>query len=79
MSERPVGYDREWTTPTGPRSRIRIGYRHDHGDVVRFVVQIEYRLGDGWAEIVRADHDASGEMSHDLADEGVHVDVYREG
>lgn len=42
-------------------------------------MQIEYRLEDGWTEVVRADHDALGEASHDVTEEGVHLDVYRHG
>lgn len=79
MGDQPDAYDREWTTLIGPRSRMRVGYRHVRGRVVRFVVQIEYRLGDDWVEVVRADHDAVGEMAHDVTEEGVHVDVYRDG
>lgn len=79
MSIGAGGYDREWTKPVGPRSRIRVGYTHDGGRVTRFVVQLEYRLDDGWAEVVRADHDESDERSHDVTEEGAHVDVYRDG
>lgn len=73
-----TGYDREWTTKVGPRSRVRIGYSHDGGRVVRFVVQLEYRLQGDWVEVVRADHDEIG-PGHDVSIEGVHVDVYRDG
>lgn len=72
-------YDREFKTPLDYRTRRRIGYSHDHGDVIRFVVQLEYRLDERWAQVVRFDHDPAGDQPHDVADEGVHLDVYRDG
>lgn len=50
----------------------------DRGSVTRFVVQLEYRIDDGWYEVVRFDHDPDSEHGHDVANEGVHVDVYRD-
>jgi len=79
MSEGPRDYDREFTTPLEYRVRRRIGYSHDHGEVTRFVVQMEYRLDGEWAEIVRFDHDPESDHGHDVTVEGVHMDVYRDG
>ncbi|RAW44041.1 hypothetical protein DQW50_16415 [Halorubrum sp. 48-1-W] len=79
MSEEPREYDREFTTPLEYRVRRRIGYSHAHGEVTRFVVQMEYRLDGGWAEIVRFDHDPESDHGHDVTVEGVHMDVYRDG
>ena len=44
-------------------------------------MQLEYRLDNEWAAVVRFDHDADGadEMTHDVTEEGVHMDVYRDG
>lgn len=42
-------------------------------------MQLEYRLSDEWAEVVRFDHDKDTEGGHDVTDEGVHMDVYRDG
>lgn len=75
----PRDYDREFTTLLEFRVRRRIGYSYDHRIVTRFVVQLEYRLNDGWAEVVRFDHDPEGEQGHDVTVEGVHMDVYRNG
>lgn len=72
-------YDREFTSPLEYRVRRRLGYTHKHGRVSRFVVQLEYRLDNEWTEIVRIDHDSEGELAHDVTDEGVHMDVYRDG
>lgn len=74
----PREYDREFSTPLDYRVRRRIGYSHDRGEVTRFVVQLEYRTNDGWAEIVRFDHDPGSDHGHDVAQEGVHMDVYRD-
>lgn len=79
MTESSREYDREFTTPLTYRARRRIGYSHDHGEVARFVVQLEYRLDEDWAEVVRFDHDPGGEQGHDVSTEGVHMDVYRNG
>ncbi|MFW6265526.1 MAG: DUF7718 family protein [Halanaeroarchaeum sp.] len=75
----PRDYDREFTTPLTHRTRRRVGYSHETGTVTRFVVQLEYRLDDGWAEVVRFDHDPEADQGHDVTTEGVHLDVYREG
>jgi hypothetical protein len=79
MSEGPRDYDREFTTPLEYRVRRRIGYSHDHGEVTRFVVQMEYRLDSEWVEVVRFDHDPESDRGHDVTVEGVHMDVYRDG
>lgn len=79
MSEGPREYDREYTTPLEYRVRRRIGYSHEHGEVTRFVVQLEYRSNGDWREIVRFDHDPESDHAHDVTREGVHMDVYRDG
>jgi len=79
MTEEPREYDREFTTPLEYRVRRRIGYSHDRGEITRFVVQLEYRLDGDWVEIVRFDHDPEGTHGHDVTEEGVHMDVYRDG
>jgi len=79
MAEAPEDYDREFTTPLEYRARRRIGYRHERGDVTRFVVQLEYRVDDEWTEVVRFDHDPEGAHGHDVTEQGVHMDVYRDG
>ena len=47
--------------------------------MIRFVVQLEYRLDDDWVEIIRFDHDPENDHTHDVTEEGVHIDVYRDG
>lgn len=79
MTDAPREYDREYTTRTGAAIRRRLGYTHDRGEVTRFVVQLEYRHGDEWAPVVRYDHDPASVHGHDVTEEGLHVDVYRDG
>ena len=47
--------------------------------MTRFVVQLEYRFNNDWREIVRFDHDPTGDHAHDVTKDGVHMDVYRDG
>jgi len=79
MTDEPRDYDRGYTTRTGSTVRRRLGYSHDHGEVTRFVVQLEYRHEGEWTPVVRYDHDAESDHGHDVTDEGLHIDVYRDG
>ena len=42
-------------------------------------MQLEYRLRSAWEVVVRYDHDADGETAHDVTEEGLHIDIYRDG
>lgn len=80
----PRKYDKSFTAPEGRRARRRLGLDVEAGQVTRFVVQLEYLLDpfvDEWATVVRYDHDDQGgdEATHDVTEDGLHVDVYREG
>ena len=77
--EGPQDYDREYTDPLSDVTRVRLGYSHDRGEVTRFVVQLEYRVEGEWREVVRYDHDPASEFGHDVTEEGLHIDVYRDG
>jgi len=79
MTRDPREYDHEFTSPIRHRSRRRIGYSHDRGTVTRFVVQLEYWTQEGWTEVVRFDHDPESDHGHDVSEDGVHLDVYRNG
>ncbi|PSQ06523.1 hypothetical protein BRC97_06075 [Halobacteriales archaeon QS_6_71_20] len=76
----PREYDREWTVPIGDSARRRVAVSTESGEVVRFLVQLEYRHADGWRPVVRYDHDIGGssEAAHDVTDEGLHIDIYRD-
>lgn len=80
----PREYDREFTADVDRRVRRRLGIDVERGEVRRFVVQLEYctdPLADEWATVVRYDHDSEGstEATHDVTEEGLHIDVYRDG
>lgn len=81
MTEGPREYEREWTVPVGEHARQRVGLTTAQGDVTRFVVQLEYDRGGGWEPVVRYDHDADAppEAAHDVTEEGLHIDIYRDG
>lgn len=75
----PRDYDREYTSRLSAQTRVRLGYAHDRGDVTRFVLQLEYRVGDEWREVVRYDHDPASDHGHDVEVDGLHIDIYRDG
>jgi hypothetical protein len=80
----PREYDREFTTRETRQTRRRLGIDVKRGEVIRFVLQLEYTLdppSDAWAEVVRYDHDSRGssEATHDVTEEGLHIDIYRDG
>jgi len=81
MTDEPREYDREYTTYSDRTVRTRIGYSHEKGRVTQFVVQLEYELEGSWRTVVRFDHDEGGaeEIVHDVVEEGLHMDVYRDG
>ena len=77
--ETPREYDREYTDRLSDVTRVRLGYSHKRGDVTRFVVQLEYCIEGEWREVVRYDHDPASEFGHDVTEEGLHIDIYRDG
>jgi hypothetical protein len=79
--EEPREYDREFTPPVSHRARRRLGFDTSRGRVTRFVVQLEYRHDEEWHPVVRYDHDGTGEgeFAHDVTDEGLHIDIFRNG
>lgn len=83
-ADTPREYDKEFTRPVNASARRRLGLKVDRGEVTRFVVQLEYLLDakkNEWATVVRYDHDAKGsaEATHDVTEEGLHIDIYRDG
>ena len=61
------------------RVQFRTAYTVDQGEVVRFMTQLEYWLDGDWQVVVRYDHDRHAPGGHDISDEGLHLDVYRDG
>lgn len=72
-------YDREYVKLATRQSQIRSGTTIDGGEVAKFVRQLEYRVSDDVLEVVRYDHDPDAEGGHDVTEEGLHMDVYRDG
>lgn len=68
-----------------PYARIRRIIETDEGTVSRFVVQLEYDAAadegsvSSWRVVARFDHDAASAGGHDVSEEGLHLDVYRDG
>ena len=84
MTDDPRDYDKAYTAPQGGPVQQRVGIDLERGRVTRFVVQLEYLIDpqtDEWAVVVRYDHDAEGsaEATHDVTEEGLHIDIYRDG
>jgi hypothetical protein len=81
----PREYELEYTTREAVGVRRRLGIDTERGSVTRFVLQLEHLVEvDGeqeWTTIVRYDHDSEGsaEAAHDVTEEGLHIDVYRDG
>jgi hypothetical protein len=74
------GYGHERAVPIGTAGRRRFGYTHEHGEVTRFTVQLEYLLDGRWTPVVRYDHDGVTDRGgHDVTEAGLHMDVYRDG
>lgn len=65
------------------RIRVEIGKRR--GDVRWFVVQLEENTGNrygtdqDWEQVARFDHHPEADWGHDVREEGLHVDLYRNG
>lgn len=61
------------------RVQLRTAFSTDSGTVTKFLVQLEYWLGGDWREVVRYDHDRDALSGHDITEEGLHRDIYRDG
>jgi len=66
-------------TRLADRVQLRTAFSTERGEVPRFLVQLEYWLDGEWQPVVRYDHDRDTEMGHDVTEEGLHRDVYRDG
>jgi hypothetical protein len=61
------------------RVQLRTAFSTERGEVVRFVVQLEYWLDGDWRVVVRYDHNREAAGGHDVREEGLHRDIYRDG
>lgn len=62
-----------------PHAQLRFILNTERGTPTQFLVQLEYRLEDGWEPVVRFDHNPDGVYGHDITEEGLHMDIYRDG
>lgn len=62
-----------------PHARVRVELETERGVPIRFVIQLERRVGGEWRQVVRFDHDGGADGGHDITEEGLHMDVYRNG
>ncbi len=46
--------------------------------MTRFLVQLEYWLDGEWLEDVRFDHNPNTGFGHDITEDGLHMDIYRD-
>ena len=66
-------------------TRIRVEIGKLRGDVRWFVVQLEKNTEDGfgtnqnWGQAARFDHHPEADWGHDIREEGLHIDLYRNG
>jgi hypothetical protein len=68
-----------------PYARIRRSLKTERGEVIQFTAQLEYDVqatpsGQNtpeWRTVARFDHDANSLHGHDVAEEGLHLDIYR--
>ena len=62
-----------------PYARLRFDLEKERGTPTRFLVQLEYRVEGEWQPVAHFDHNPDGTYGHDVTEEGLHLDVYRDG
>jgi len=70
-----------------PYARIRRELVIEQGDIFRFTYQLEYDIqatpaggnAPDWRPVARFDHNIDPKHGHDIRDEGLHLDIYRDG
>ncbi|GAA0457796.1 hypothetical protein MUK72_14555 (plasmid) [Halococcus dombrowskii] len=60
-------------------AQLRFVLETERGTPTRFLVQLEYCVDGGWQPVVHFDHNPEGTYGHDLTEEGLHMDIYRDG
>ena len=75
-------YDREWFVWPGDdarlpqQSRLCFGYSRQGGELLRFVVQLEYWHQETWLQVARFEHQVDGPTYRNVEREGLHLDLY---
>lgn len=70
-----------------PYARIRRELETTDGAITRFVYQLEYDIAatpagthsPDWRPVARFDHSTAANRGHDIREEGLHLDLYRDG
>jgi len=70
-----------------PYARIRRSLETERGDVIQFMTQLEYDVQatpsgqntPDWQPVARFDHNSESFHGHDVSEEGLHLDLYRDG
>ena len=62
-----------------PDGELLVDFDTEAGDVTRFVVQLECWVGGDTEIVARFDHTPNYEQGHDVREEGLHMDIYRDG
>jgi hypothetical protein len=68
----------DWVT-WDPKTRICANINAQEGNVADFLVAYEYKLRGSWETVAQFDHDPDSRYGHDISQEGLHMDLYREG
>jgi hypothetical protein len=61
-----------------PHARLRFSL-DTNGTPSRFFIQLEYRVEGEWEPVVHFDHNPAAPDGHDIVEEGLHMDIYRDG
>lgn len=61
-----------------PHARLRF-VLDTNGTPSRFLIQLEYLVDDEWQQVVHFDHNPAAPDGHDIVEEGLHMDIYRDG
>lgn len=77
----PTGYDVSKYVLLGrPDRLVTIGFDRERSHILRFLVQLRYRVSLdplAWKGIAWMDHNETSEAGHDIYHEGLHVDIER--
>lgn len=61
-----------------PHARIRVVI-YTNGTPSQFFIQLECHVADVWEPVVHFDHNPTAPDGHDIVEEGLHMDIYRDG
>lgn len=62
-----------------PHAQLRFDLETERGTPARFLIQLEYCVEGDWVPVAHFDHNPEGTYGHDVTEEGLHLDIYRDG